>query len=634
MPKSDTSPRRLITFDTETRWRDVNGRTVHSLRLWVARCRELVTVDGQLAGQFTASGTTCAGLAEWIDKRALRDHSTWVFAHNLHFDLAVSDLIVQLCRRGYSLTDHALTNTTVWARLHRGNHRLVIADSHSWLGLKLDAIAKLLGTRKLRLPDNDDSDAAWLARCERDVDVLETAMLQLIEWWRESSLGPWGVTGTACGWSAARRLSPRSMVLIDPDPKRRALERRAISGGRRDCWRVGELPRSRYAEIDLQLAHLTACQHFALPSRPLRAFTSLPVDGAELWDRFAGIIAECEVETQSPRYPLIEAGRVWYPVGRFRTVLAGPELHAARERGELRAIGPGMRYRLAHHMRAWAQWCRDLIDNADGATPPLVQVLAKTWSRTVPGKWAGHTSEVIDKREGWCQTWLVERGCHYPSGHKCAILQIGGQEWTMLTDLDADECFPAVLAWVQSLTRVALNRMIEWFGSELTIVCNTDAVIVRAERGLALGRLADAITPFVPVVKGAWHDLTVLSPQHLIVDGERRFAGVPTTAHPSSPTTMEWTVWPRLTKSMERGYPGQLAQSSRQADYGAVPLARWVLADGRTMPLRAAVGGLGGPQLLPPDQSLTTPPLGPLAASQHPYLRNLISHNLNVDHAA
>lgn len=634
LPTSNTAPKRIITFDTETRWSTLNGSTVHSLRLWVACCRELVTVDGQRTGAVTASGTTRAGLAEWMDRRTDPKGSTWVFAHNLHFDLAVSDLVVQLARRGYQLTDHALTNSTVWARMHKGGHRIVIADSHSWLGAKLDAVARLLGTRKLPLPDNDDSDDAWLARCRRDVEVLDAAMVQLIEWWRDNQLGPWGVTGTSCGWSAARRQMPRGLVLIDPDPGRRRLERDAVTGGRRDVWRVGRLPRSRYIEVDLRLAHLTACEQYPLPTRPLRAFDSLDVDSAELHGRFTGVIAECEVETETPRYPLTEAGRCWYPVGRFRTVLAGPELEHARDRGELRAIGKGCTYRLMPYLRPWAQWCRGLIDGDDPATPPLVRLLAKQWSRSVPGKFAGHTSEVIDRRDGWCQTWLVERGCHYPSGHKCAVLQIGGQEWTLLTDLDADECFPAVLAWVQSLTRMALNRMIDWFGSEQMVACNTDSVIVRSARGPHLGRLAEAIAPFTPVVKATCRDLEVLSPQHLILDGERRFAGVPLSGQPSSPTTIEWTAWPRLARSIERSRPGTLAPMARSADFGDVPVARWVLESGRTMPLRAAVAAPGSPQLLPPDRSITAPPLGPLAASQHPYCRNLISRNVNVEPAA
>lgn len=629
LPTTTGHPHRIITLDTETRWHEERDQTVHTLRCWVARVRELVTVDHELAGGHTASGVGKLELASQIDRWCYRDHTTWLFAHNLHFDLAVSDLVVQLCRRGWTLNDHALTNTTVWARFAHGRRRLTIADSHSWLPKPLATIARAFGQKKLPLPDNDAPLSEWLARCERDVDVLEQAMLQLIGWWKEGGYGQWGVTGTATGWTAARRRMSDKLVLIDPDPVRRGFERMAISGGRREVWRTGVLPRSRYVEIDLRLAHLTACEHFALPARPELQFASLEVDDDNLCTPYRGVIADCEVETPTPRYPLMEGDRVWFPTGRFRTILAGPELIEARRLGHLKRIGPGVRYRMQYHMQRWAQWCRDLIEGSAGPELPMVQLLAKQWSRTVPGKWAGHTSEVYDRRPGWCQTWSVERGRLHPGAHKCAVLQVGGQEWTLLTDLDADECFPAVLAWVQSWTRVACNRMVDWFGSELMIVCNTDAVIVRAARGPDLGRLSEHVAPFVPVVKSSWRDLEVLSPQHLITDGERRFAGVPDSAQPSSPTTLEWTVWPRLTRSIERGAQGDLRSSERQADFAAVPINRWLLKDGRTMPPAAAVAAPGSPQLLPPNGSLGPDPLAALGALQHPYLRNLLTTKAN-----
>src|ERR1051326_7094956 len=198
------------------------------------------------------------------------------------------------------------------------------------------------------------------------------ALEEVMDWWDEHGLGCWSLTGAATGWNAYRHSRTGPPILIDPSPPARDFERRAITGGRRDVWRVGQLAQARYLEIDFERAHLTVCRHLPLPRRRCFAFGSAAVPdmqetfahlGAERspgnaewndrdWqdpERF-GAVADCTVNTDTPRYPCQIDGRWWYPTGEFRTTLAWPELLDARERGDLVALHGGYTHWLHPHI--------------------------------------------------------------------------------------------------------------------------------------------------------------------------------------------------------------------------------------------------------------------------------------------
>lgn len=628
---AERSPRRLITLDTETRWTTTPSGEHHTLRLYVASLDLRIKVNGQRPPPAWAAGVTSQQLAEQIDAWTDGRVTTWVYAHNLAFDLVVTRLPVELAKLGWELTQHALTIDSPWARLKRGRRRLTLADSASWLPLSVKAIGDLLRIPKPQLPENDDSDDAWLERCAGDVQITRAALLQLLDWWDAERLGCWSLTGAASGWNAYRHRHHAATVVIDPEPEARAWERSAITSGRREVWRRGALRRSTYVELDIERAHLTACRHFLLPTKRSRAFDSLPVNAATFAAPHWQPMADCLVKTQTPRYPLLEGGRVWFPVGEFWTRLAGPEMKDACERGDLLEIGSGYLYRLGPSMTRWAAWIDNILDGHDDTAPPAALLAAKGWSRRVPGKWATRTGRTVSEGPSWDQQWHIERGVHHPSDAPCVQLHVAGRRWLIVNDQDADDSFPAVLAWVQSLTRLALNTLVDHFGPDRVITCNTDGLLVEHTGPVNTRRLSKLVAPFTVRHKGTYHDAEVISPQHLLLDGERRLSGVPMTATEAGRLAYIWQTWPKLTTQLEqRGQPGY-ARASRHVNLDTVPVNRWVLTDGSTVPVLAAAAAPGAPQLLISGYQDHWPPKARLAPSQHPYLVKLLRRQANDD---
>lgn len=642
------SPYRVLVIDTETRPKSAADQELQVLRLWAARLVRRQGVDPGEPRHQDYQGSTAAELGELVHRLARRDRTLWLYAHNLSFDLAVTALPVELVERGWRLTEGALTSDSPWCRMSRGDRRLTISDTWSWLPASVEAIGGLIGRRKLPLPEWEADDDAWLARCRRDVAITAEAIIGIMDWWDQGQLGNWSVSGPAAGWSTYRHRRPVPHVLIDPDPEVRAFEARAINGGRREAWRTGHLERGLYADLDLATAHLTVMSSRPLPARRFQSFDQLSPDSPYLRSRIFDVLAECELDVVEPRYPWDSGHGYFHPIGRFRSILAGPEIRDAIERGELVAIGRGHVYHVRAHMAPWAVWLATLLAVETPDVPATVRLLAKHWSRCVPGKWAGHTSEVIRKVPDPRPGWAVERGAIAGRGRAADFLRLGGELWTIARDEWADDAFPAILAFIQSHTRVAVGRLIDAIGPA-AISVNTDGVMLdvlawwRARTGqfsrrqpsqVELLRELDAwaaaldpeLAPFSARIKGAWTEATVYGPQHLVLGGERHLAGIPRRAQVLADGRYRFTAWPKLRVQLMPERPPSYRTEPRTVRLDAIPPTGWLWASGAVTPL--AVGQVEGRDqpLAPLASPAVAAILGGLAAPglQHPILRPLL----------
>lgn len=613
-------------IDTETTHRQVDDDEVHSMRLWAAQTRRRGDKHPSRPRREKARGHTASELADWLETQAKSTPPVWVYCHNLSFDLATTRIVLHLVERGWTLGSHNLASDAPWALLRRGSRTIRLADSWSVLPEPLEAIGEKIGVRKPPLPQQDDSDDAWFARCEADVEITITALVQVMDWWDEHRLGHWSVTGPRTGYNAMRHRCVRrdgydpgflqqgpgkpwvqlgdGHVVIDPDPEARAFERDTLYQGRREAWKVGILPRGMYAELDMQRAHLTVARLLPLPCRRGNAFDWLPVDSQFIGHESVSMIADCVVKTDTPRYPVRTRAGIIHPVGRFATRLAGPEIAEARDRGELVEVGKGYFYRLSYHMQPWALWAESVLADDGGVHPPAARIAVKGWSRSVPGTWAARTSRVVMEGSSPVQGWYAEPGIDAETRQASMIVHMAGRMQMMLRDVESDDSFPAVLSFIQSHVRVALSRAIDRIPDHRMVTCSTDSLLVdtsgwspQDSYGRRRGELGDAATadgralalwlagdvaPFTLTVKQTAADVRVLSPQHVRMDGKRRYSGVSKGAEEPERDQFRFLTWPKLGTQMRTGAGEGYVRQLRTLNLSAMTVPRFMYECGCT----------------------------------------------------
>lgn len=609
------TPPAAICLDTETRQELDDGAEVHTLRVWVARMTDRRAPKNATPLDAWSDGGTGEELAHQVHAWCRGRRTVWLYAHNLHFDLCTSDLICQLGLLGWRVTDFAVDGQVPFVRLARGESHLVVADSWSWLPVPLTVVAGAVAVAKPPLPAEGDGMGAWLARCRADVAILSAAMLTLMSWWDANELGRWSITGGTSGWNVMRHLPSQRRILIDPDPGKVAADREAIYGGRRGQWRTGDLPPGRYLELDLERAYTVACRDLPLPCERLARFASLPLDHPWLrCDRY-GVIARVLIETDVPRWPVRAGRRVWYPVGEFWTVLAGPDIAEAARLGCLRAVGAGYVHRLGYALRPWALWCLGAQADTTGATPPVVKITLKHWGRSVVGKWAQRGFTRVELGAAPTAGWWFGEGWNHTQDVRCSIVDFGGIRWQVSASADGDNTYPAVLAFVESYVRVTLGRVVAAIGDQLMVSCDTDGVLTGRVTPVTARRAREAAEPFTLREKAWYKRVTALGPQHAILDGRRRFAGVPASAAVKQDGTLTALLWPKLAWQMRHGRAGAYVRPGQDYTIGGTYAPGWVLLDGSVRAVETAVDADGGNRLLAWPQTrwaLTGRSLGPV----------------------
>lgn len=654
------TPAMVAFLDSETHTTTAGADEVERLRCWTARMVHRRHRRRQGVTE-TAEGTGQAEFAAVIDEWASTDKSLWLYGHNCGFDLVTTRLPVELAKLGWELSSrHAITGSAPWLIMHKGRqeaketrgtsgsragmpqvkwqHTLTIADSFSVLPVRLEQLAAASGIPKPPLPAQDAGLDEWLARCHADTEILAWSVLTLMDWWEANDLGRWSISGAACAWNSYRhRIDPRD-VLIDPDPEPVEAEHAACYGGRRDAFRVGRLPPGRYVELDFAGAYPTIAATTALPRKRLGKLhpkmAAAILDGRTAY----GMLAACTIETDTPRWPLRSRGRVFYPVGRFDTVLAGPDIQAAHDLGALAAVGDGYFYSMSGHMQDWARWVLGVQAAADGGTPEPARIFAKAASRSACGKWAqrGWITEQWQGPPG--DDWGYTEAFIAYSEATASITSLAGRYYLSTADQEGSHEFPAVLAWIEAHVRQRLCEVLRILPAAVVVQCDTDGVMVSVSElgtwaaagftgalfegsgGDLLGRLCDLIAPstapLVMRVKREFGEAVVYGPQHVVLDGSPRFSGVPRSARRAPDGKWQARLWPGLSWQVQHGSGDGYVRPVQ--DYLVIgPYASgWVTEDGAVRPVETAVTTNGMTVILPWDQTRWAAAGDVLAADQ------------------
>ena len=597
------TPNVLVIFDTETTEVDEGSHTVQRLHCWDAMVR--VRKASATSEKFVTyhRGETPSGLADVVEGAAHSNNEVWVIAHNVGFDLSVTSLPFILAEREWTLDGLHLGDESCWWIMKRGKHKVIITDSWSWLRCPLSDAAKDIGRRKVPLPKEGDSLETWHRRSRHDVEILDEVMTTILDWWDKNQLGVFGITGAACGWRTLRKMIAPKQLLVGPDGERTDYERRAIFSGYKEVFGVGEFHQAPIADFDFVGAYPTAAAAFPLPTMPAKKWTTterlLDADPPPRRD----YIATVKITTRVPCAPVRIGDEIWRPVGTFITTLAGPEVRYAVTVAESVDVIEWRAYKTGYALADWAGWCLGVQTDTTGAVPDVVKRVAKGWGRSVIGRFASRTSRVVETRPSSHPGWHLETGHDLDTGRKMEWLSMGGVEQTIVKDVDGADVFPAVLAFVEAHTRVALAQMLSTRPPENVLQCNTDGWWE-----MRSSRRSDYVPegvpwPFRVVRKALERNLLVRGPNHVLTPHERRYAGIPRVATTDDDRTLHWHDWPGLRWQLEHGEQGQYHRPEREAVLSDHYVRRWVLDTGETIPVTTQVDLDGNTAILGWSQS-------------------------------
>lgn len=535
-----------------------------------------------------------ASLWGTIDEFARRKGRTVVFAHNLAYDLRISDALRQLYVRGWRSTHRMVGSQLGWLSYRKGNSTLWLCDSYSFFPTSITKIGYLMGMEKPALPSSSQDMTRLVARVFADVEILRDAVLRLFAWINDEGRCGFKATGPALAWSHFRRhFLPSSKVVVHGQPDTWDVERRAAATGRCEAWRWGHIDGPVY-EWDYESAYAQVAVDVELP-QSFRHETTDPSWRTLSRGASSGrYLLRCIVDTEVPVVPTWSEGRVLWPVGRFSAVLWDVEAQLALEEGAKVVPLQAWFYRSGPLLREWGKWILERIHGDAGTVDPVIRLMLKTWSRSLIGRF-GMRYPIYE--EAWHNErvdWRRELYLDLDLGRVSHLMQFGHSVYICTDTRASNDYLPQVMSAIMAECRVRLWRAMRVAGLENVVYCDTDSLFVtrpgdsRLRQALGTGELW-------PMRQKRYHDrLWIGGPRQVLSDGRPRVAGLPRGAVRLSKKTYEAEVWESFPVALEHGRIDSVLVRRRRFRLRGRDTRRAHLRGGATAPVELHDDHVGG----------------------------------------
>lgn len=582
------APNRWVWLDTEAHRDECDGAEIQTWRLGVTAADWVNERSRRWQGPNWQRHLTPDDLWSWVDGFTRPGARTIVGAHNMGYDVRISQAIPQLQSRAWDLVRWQVSDQGCVLRWRRDDRSLWLIDTHALLPTSIGQLGSLVELPKQALPDSDADDAAWWRRCETDVAILRAAMLRLIRWGRDDDLGNWQPTAGSMAWANWRHRHYTDVVLVHDDDDAREAERSAGYTGRCEAWRWGRLPGKGWVEWDFPLAYPRVCLDTPLPTilrgRVIEPSPRLVLDPGPR-QRY---LVHCEVRTDTPTLPLRRDGKILWPVGKFSGWYWDHELCLAVTHGAKIRPRVAYRYTASYALAQWAEWIIDVVESTDGRFDAVQQLAAKAMARALIGRfgtryWAWEDWGVEDA-SGVQMDWLVDADTLTVG----RMLHVAGKVFGAYAMTEGANSVPAIMSAIMAECRVRLWAAMGVAGFENIAYCDTDSVIVNVEGDLGLHLAVNAGRLWGMRRKSSWDHIEVIAPRQLILNDHHRVSGVSRGAQRVG--LREWVGerWEGLATAAEAGRSGQVLVRPTSWQLSGVDNRRQHLPGGLTAPFDAS----------------------------------------------
>lgn len=492
--------RRLVFVDCETTDVDPENLVEEVHRLWFGVAR---------TGRFENSG---AGLKygrrrkrvfysgqdfwSWLKTIARKKETTWIYAHNAGFDftvLGVWDLIrsgeLTISKPRY--VRQPLAQKDFWVGLllledpptvvgleDKEGRRYVLCDTLNYWRVSLAALGESVGYEKLEWPGDPKTIEKWLPYCDRDTEIIEQAIIQLITWWKDNDLGNWKWTGPGLAMSAYRHAFMRHDIIFHDRMDVRVLERNGYYGGQLEAFKLGHIEGPVY-QYDVTSLYPSVMRFNNYPTRLLHwNMNPAPTTGHPPFEP-ANSVAEVDLVAGEHTFPKRDETQVYYANGDGWTTLAGPELDYAWKLGLIKRWGRWSTYEVAPIFTEFVQHFFSLKKDYEEHGNKVQREFVKLLLNSLYGKFGqrGGKWTFNPDRIPWDEFGIFhERNPITGKWQKCLGIWDIVLDWTPLNEVG--QSFPAIAAFVTSYARQHMRELRKICGRTHYFYQSTDSLIV------------------------------------------------------------------------------------------------------------------------------------------------------------
>lgn len=629
---STTIPQNLVFVDCESTSEPIPNRPETAQRLRLGVAISVRRENGRWARRHVFHFTDPIEFWGWIIQKIQPKRPLWLFAHNLAVDAVWIDVFGRVDDKTLTISspcekcgfyekgqckEHryfrgaaVMTDPPVifCFKSNRGVIRMI--DTMNYWKTSVASLGAGLGLPKIEMPHYDEAIEKWFTYCERDCEIVEKTVCNLMDVWEKEECGHWESTAAGLAWSAFRKTMPAKSIVVDHREPHTAMERAAYYGGQAEAYYTGLVKepvtmldvRSLYpAMMQSQEFPIAYCGHEVLPNMRtviarMRIHTCIAsvivrTEGSGYPKRIKAnkTIKEGGIKISLKGQVVFEPDRLAFPVGEYHTYLAGPELQRAIDRDEIVQIKSIAWYRSGQPFTEFVdRWYakRPLVVTPENIAQDM---LAKTILNSLSGKFAQHKMRWVDMpliraQKSWGQ-WFV-----YDAEKKAVrkFRAIGGYVQELTDGGEGRDAVCAISAYITAYGREYMRSVREFCPPNSVYYQDTDSLMVNNEALAALDNRGLVGTGELGKLRiiGFYDKCHIYAVKDYEADGKAVISGVKKSAKKIGPGIYEQEQWDSLANTLSRPPDGIVKIRPTVLRLNRERFARHRGSDGWTFPPR------------------------------------------------
>jgi DNA polymerase type B, organellar and viral len=480
--KTFTVPSRVVFLDVEPRIEvSSKGPSHREHHFGLGTAKVCYLSCGRKVDESTITFARPQQFWDWLDSARSRKSCTWVFGHNLGYDLTLLGFWDQLVLGGDTVVGFITEDPPTIITIRRKRSLLKFVDVLNYWRLPVYDLARVSGQPVGAVGILGVQDSPTPECSLANVEVIEKCVLDLISLLSETKLCSFRPTGPGISWDAWNKSFRTCRMVFGEPPRARKLARESYFGGRAQVFRLGKVT-EHTSVLDAQSLYPAVMKSDLYPRQFLHYTEEISL--ADLATALLDFDCCARVTLRDGHQPYTirgHAGNIWSS-GAGEYCLAGNELRAAVSSAMVLGVYAAAFYARDDLFSGFVDhfYQAKVTAREKGDLPR--EMLAKLMLNSLYGKFAQRGRKWVHREDLWSpgpyQYWW-----HHPGGGAAAIRcrSVALRVESQTPGQDPVQTLPAVSACVAANARCVLDRLLERAGYCNTWYCDTDSVHVNRD---------------------------------------------------------------------------------------------------------------------------------------------------------
>jgi len=475
------APSHFIFVDTETFNVEIESNKYEArLKMGVACYYRNYKMRGkQYIQEEWLEFTTTDEFNNWLLSKLYDKTNLWCFAHNMKFDFQVLGVAKFMMEHDFTTDIAVIDSPPFFIRYRNAKKAVMFICSMNYFVTSLKKLGESIGEAKLKMPVNDAPKEEWQKYNRQDVVVLKTAILLFIDFVKQHNLGNFQKTLASQAFSAYRHRFMNKSIFIHSDESVLEMERNSYHGGRTECFFIGERKDNFYL-LDVNSMYPAVMFDNEFPFQLQGTTENIDIITLKQLLKVYCCVAQVEIQTNIPVYPLVQDNKIIFPIGNFITYLTTPEIKFALENNHIKQIIKVAVYRKSKIFYNYVDELYKLRLQYKQQNNSAFEYMLKIMMNSLYGKFgqSGKHWNTIDtfpdlKFEEWIEKDI-------DTGEIKKYRKLLGTIQIMQQESESRHSFPAIAAHVTAYSRILLWNYITLAGCKNVFYCDTDSLLVNS----------------------------------------------------------------------------------------------------------------------------------------------------------